>query len=456
MSAVVVEEVVSESLAPAVKERMEEFVAGVAGAAMTHPVQRQNAERYVRGLLQAGARKSLEPLVARLAGEADYQSLQQFLADSPWDSQRLVQAVVECTAPALDVEAWVLDDTGFPKDGVRSPGVKRQYSGTLGKIGNCQIGVSLHAVSERATLPLGWALYLPEDWCEDLQRRRKAKIPEDVVFQTKPQLGQALVERAAGFAIDRAPVLGDAAYGDNTKLRTALGEGGIDYVLSISPDAGIFDPDTVFALPARKAGRGRPPSTARPDREAVSVEQFARSLTPEDFQTVTFRGQGKGRVRSRFAFQRITAAHPVCRDHQPPRSEWLIIEWPKGHDAPSDYWISDLPADTTPERLARLARLRWMIELDYRQLKGQLGLDHYEGRSYLLSRLASPHRAGHRRPRLPDPGAPRPKSPAAGLTLPQAVRLLEPILDCWAGHCHTCQQPIELADLSLRHAPQNE
>jgi len=169
------------------------------------------------------------------------------LADSPWDPGRVIQAVVERVAPVVDAEAWVLDDTGFPKDGVRSPGVKRQYSGTLGKIGNCQIGVSLHAVSERATLPLGWALYLPEDWCEDLQRRRKAKIPEDVVFQTKPQLGQALVERAAGFAIDRAPVLGDAAYGDNTKLRTALGEGGIDYVLSISPDAGIFDPDTVFA-----------------------------------------------------------------------------------------------------------------------------------------------------------------------------------------------------------------
>jgi len=383
MSAAVMERSLPESLAPGVKERMEGFVAGVAAASMSHPVQRENAERYVRGLLGAGARKSLEPMVERLAGEADYQSLQQFLADSPWDPGRVIQAVVERVAPVVDAEAWVLDDTGFPKDGVRSPGVKRQYSGTLGKIGNCQIGVSLHAVSERATLPLGWALYLPEDWCEDPQRRRKAKIPEDVVFQTKPQLGQALVERAAGFAIDRAPVLGDAAYGDNTKLRTALGEGGIDYVMSISPEAGIFDPDTVFALPARKAGRGRPPSTARPDREPVSVQQFARSLSPEDFQTVTFRGKGKGRVRSRFAFQRITASHPVCRDHQAPRSEWLIIQWPKGHDAPSDYWISNLPADTTPERLARLARLRWMIELDYRQLKGQLGLDHYEGRSYL-------------------------------------------------------------------------
>jgi SRSO17 transposase len=384
MCAVVMEEAVAVSSAPMVRERLEGFVGGVAAAAMEHPVQRENAERYVRGLLGAGARKSLEPLVERLAGEADYQSLQQFLADSPWDAGRVIRAVVERVAPVVDAEAWVLDDTGFPKDGKHSPGVKRQYSGTLGKIGNCQIGVSLHAVSERGTLPLGWALYLPEDWCEDLERRRKAKIPPNVAFQTKPQLGQALIERAATFAIDRAPVLGDAAYGDNTKLRSALHGAGIDYVLSISPDTAIFDPATVFAVPERRAGaRGPAPRTARADRKAVCVEQYARSLAPEDFQSVSFRGKGKQRLRSRFAFQRITAAHPVTRDNQTPREEWLIIEWPAGHQAPSDYWISNLPADATPERLARLARLRWMIELDYRQLKGELGLDHYEGRSYL-------------------------------------------------------------------------
>jgi SRSO17 transposase len=384
MCAVVMEEAVAVSSAPMVRERLEGFVGGVAAAAMEHPVQRENAERYVRGLLGAGARKSLEPLVERLAGEADYQSLQQFLADSPWDAGRVIRAVVERVAPVVDAEAWVLDDTGFPKDGKHSPGVKRQYSGTLGKIGNCQIGVSLHAVSERGTLPLGWALYLPEDWCEDLERRRKAKIPPNVVFQTKPALGQALIERAATFAIDRAPVLGDAAYGDNTKLRSALHGAGIDYVLSISPDTAIFDPATVFAVPERRAGaRGPAPRTPRADRKAVCVEQYARSLAPEDFQSVSFRGKGKQRLRSRFAFQRITAAHPVTRDNQTPREEWLIIEWPAGHQAPSDYWISNLPADATPERLARLARLRWMIELDYRQLKGELGLDHYEGRSYL-------------------------------------------------------------------------
>ena len=382
--AVMEQETGAGSLAPAVKARMEAFVAQVAGAAMNHSVQRSNAEVYVRGLLAAGARKSLEPLVGRLDGDGDYQSLQQFLADSPWDSGRLMRAVAERVAPVVGAEAWVLDDTGFPKDGKKSPGVKRQYSGTLGKIGNCQIGVSLHAVSEDATLPLGWALYLPEDWCDDPERRRRAKIPEDVRFQTKPQLGVTLVKQAAGWAIDRAPVLGDAAYGENTQLRSELDSSGIEYVLSINPETTIFEPGAVFAVPDRKPGsRGRSPAAHHADRDPVSVGEYAKTLTDKDFQTVAFRGKGKTRVRSRFAFARVTAAHPVTRDRVAPREEWLIIEWPKGAEHPSDYWISNLPARTKPQRLARLARLRWMIELDYRQLKGELGLDHYEGRSYL-------------------------------------------------------------------------
>jgi SRSO17 transposase len=371
------------SLAPAVKARMETFVAEVTGVAMRHSVQRSNAEVYVRGLLAAGARKSLEPLVERLDGDGDYQSLQQFLADSPWDAGRLMQAVVERVAPVVGAEAWVLDDTGFPKDGKKSPGVKRQYSGTLGKIGNCQIGVSLHAVSEHATLPLGWALYLPQEWCDDPERRRRAKIPQDVLFQTKPQLGVGLVRQAAGWAIDRVPVLGDAAYGENAQLRAELDSSGVQYVLSINPDTTMFTPGTGFAVPDRKPGPGRNPAAYRADRDQVSVGAYSATLIGKDFKTVAFRGTGKNRVSSRFAFQRITAAHPVTRDRVAPREEWLIIEWPQGAEAPSDYWISNLPAGTKPQRLARLARLRWMIELDYRQLKGELGLDHYEGRSYL-------------------------------------------------------------------------
>jgi SRSO17 transposase len=168
-----------------VADRLEAFAVEVLAAAMNRPVQMVNGGAYLRGLLEQGARKSLEPMVARLGGDADYQSLQQFLADSPWDPGLVVRAVAERVIPAIGVEAWVLDDTGFPKDGKRSPGVKRQYSGTLGKTGNCQIGVSVHAVGVRGTVPLGWALYLPQDWCADTERRLRAKIPERVAFKTK-------------------------------------------------------------------------------------------------------------------------------------------------------------------------------------------------------------------------------------------------------------------------------
>ncbi len=184
--------------------RLEAFGVEVLAGAMNRPVQVRNGGLYLRGLLEQGARKSLEPLVERLGGDSDYQSMQQFLADSPWDPALVVRAVAERVVPEIDVQAWVLDDTGFPKDGKDSPGVKRQYSGTLGKTGNCQIGVSVHAVGSKGTVPLGWALYLPEEWCDDPERRRKAKIPEEIGFQTKPELAAELVERAAGWERSRA------------------------------------------------------------------------------------------------------------------------------------------------------------------------------------------------------------------------------------------------------------
>jgi SRSO17 transposase len=246
-----------------VAERLEAFGVGVLAGAMNRPVQVRNGGLYLRGLLEHGARKSLEPLVERLGGDADYQSLQQFLADSPWDPALVVRAVAERVAPAIEVQAWVLDDTGFPKDGKDSPGVKRQYSGTLGKIGNCQIAVSLHAVGSRGTLPVDWALYLPEEWCADQERRRKAKIPDEVRFQTKPELAGGLIERAAGWEIPQAPVLGDEAYGKNTELRTRLDQHGIRYVLSINADARVYEPDAVFRVPERKRRSRGPAPSAR-------------------------------------------------------------------------------------------------------------------------------------------------------------------------------------------------
>jgi SRSO17 transposase len=245
--------------------------------------------------------------------------------------------------------------------------------------------VSVHAVGRKGTVPLGWALYLPEEWCEDSERRLKAKIPEAVVFRTKPELGVGLVERAAGWALAKAPILGDCAYGKNTELRERLDDAELEYVLSVSEEVSVFAPETIFEVPApRHAGSGRQKTRPRPDREPDQIGELIKRLGPEHFKTVTFRDGPDGkRMRSRFCFLRVRAAHEWDKRSSPRREEWLIVEWAKGKDKPTDYWLSNLPADTKPERLARLARLRWKIEFDYKQLKGELGLDHYEGRSWL-------------------------------------------------------------------------
>ncbi|MDP9277464.1 MAG: IS701 family transposase [Actinomycetota bacterium] len=368
----------------AVKERLEAFAAEVLAEAMNRRVQVANGGLYLRGLIEQGPRKSLEPLVERLGGEADYQSLQQFLADSPWDPAVVVRAVCERVGRVLDVEAWVLDDTGFPKDGQDSPGVKRQYSGTLGKIGNCQVGVSVHAVGGKGTVPLGWALYLPEEWCADEERRRKAKIPAEIEFKTKPELGVELVERAASWEVPAAPVLGDCAYGDNTDLRRRLDGAGRSYVLSVSPQTAVFAPETAFEVPERKGKTGRPRSRPQPDRKPEPIGALIERIGPGHAQTVAFRDGPDGEpVSSRFIFLRVRASHEWQKRPSPPPEEWLIAEWPEGEERPTDFWLSNLLPEAEAERLARLARLRWRIELDYKQLKGELGLDHYEGRSWL-------------------------------------------------------------------------
>jgi SRSO17 transposase len=371
-------------VAPGVVDRLAVYFADVASG-LVRSEQRRAAEYYARGLMEAGARKSLEPLVARMGGTSvEYEALQHFLADSPWDPAVIDRAVAERVCAVIEPVAWVIDDTGVPKDGKRSPGVKRQYSGTLGKIGNCQITVSLHAVSTKGTVPLGFRLYLPEDWCEDSERRKKAKIPDSVAFATKPTLSGDLVARAAGWKIRRAPVLGDQAYGNDAKLRTRLHKDGIDYVLSAGPECDVYLPGTVFTVPERKPGsRGPAPSALATDTDPQSIGELISGLAPDAFQPLAFRDVDGGQLVSRFAFVRVIAANPVDRLREEPREEWLIAECPEGHEQPINYWISNLPTDTDPEQLARLARLRWMIELDYKQLKGELGLDHYEGRSYL-------------------------------------------------------------------------
>jgi SRSO17 transposase len=232
---------------------------------------------------------------------------------------------------------------------------------------------------------LGWALYLPKVWCDDPDRRAKAKIPEEVVFKPKGVLGAELIERAASWGLAKVPVLGDSAYGVNYEVRTRLDDAGVRYVLAVGPDTNVFVPGTEFHPPrARRKG-----ARARPDRDVERVDQLIGRLAEAQLEHVAFRDGPDGQPRtSRFLFTRIRMAWiprgPGGKNAQwPPREEWLIAEWPEGEPQATDYWVSNLPLDTPHERLARLARLRWKIELDYRQLKGELGLDHYEGRSWL-------------------------------------------------------------------------
>jgi SRSO17 transposase len=373
-----------ETPAVEVRERLAGFVLEVVGRLPLRR-QRENALLYVRGLIEHGGRKSLQPTLFRLEETpARYESVQQFLADSPWDPELLVKACAERVALEIGVSAWVVDDTGIVKDGKHSPGVKRQYSGTLGKIGNCQIAVSVHAVGARGTLPLGWRLYLPEEWCDDWERRRKAKIPDGICFQTKPELAADLCQQAAAWEVPAAPILADSAYGDDTSFRTRLAELELEYVVAVRAETSVYGPETTFAVPQRNSRTGRPRTVARPDRKPESVRSLAERLPATAWTMLPCRTTPAGEdVPSRFAFVRVVATHPVRNHNRRPRQEWLIIESPETEEAPTDYWLSNLPEDESPERLARLARLRWTIELDYRQLKGELGLDHYEGRSYL-------------------------------------------------------------------------
>ena len=335
-----------EAPAVEVRDRLLGFVEEVA-ARLPLRRQRENALLYVRGLVEQGGRKSLQPTLFRLEqSPACYESVQQFLADSPWQPELLIRACAERVAPQIGVVAWIVDDTGIVKDGKYSPGVKRQYSGTLGKIGNCQITVSVHAVGERGTLPLGWRLYLPEEWCDDLARRRKAKIPDEIVFETKPQLAGDLCEQAAGWQLPTAPILADSAYGDDAGFRTRLAELELEYVVAVRAETSVYSPETTFAVGERAGPVGRPRTVARPDRKPESVQALARRLPRRAWQRLPCRTTPTGEdVASRFAFVRVVATNPVRNRHQSPRQEWLIIEWPEGAQAPSDYWLSNLGED---------------------------------------------------------------------------------------------------------------
>jgi SRSO17 transposase len=281
----------------------------------------------------------------------------------------------------IEPEGWVIDDTGLPKDGRLSPGVARQYCGVLGKTANCQVLVSVNAVTDRASCPLGWRLFLPEEWDADAERRKRAKIPEQVRHREKWRLALDVLDELLEWGLERRVVQSDGGYGDITAFRVALEQRELEYLVQVKGATSAHPADAAPVTPAYK-GRGRPPKARYPDKP-TSLRDLVLKAGHDAARPVTWREGDRGPLTSRFIALRVRPANDAQRQHDGVLPErWLLAEWPTGKDEPVKYWLSNLPADTPLARLVQLAKLRWRIEHDYRELKQCLGLDHYEGRSY--------------------------------------------------------------------------
>ena len=343
---------------------------------------------YVTGLLLPLERKSVEPMAARLAPArtgAVHQSLLHFVGVSPWRDEAVLEAVREQVLPALDgVEAWIIDDTSFPKKGKHSVGVARQYCGQLGKQDNCQVAVSLSVANSSASLPAAWRLYLPKSWAADADLRHEAGVPDDVGFQTKPAIALGQLGDAVARDLPRGVVLTDAGYGNDSGFRQGITALELPYCVGILSSTTVWAPGTGPLAPKPWSGRGRPPTKLRrgEGRRPASVKALAFDLPEDAWQDVTWREGSADPLRSRFARVRVRPAHRDEKRAEPWPEEWLLVEWPGDEEEPSKYWLSTLPGETSLQHMARTAKLRWRIERDYRELKQEVGLGHFEGRGW--------------------------------------------------------------------------
>jgi SRSO17 transposase len=362
------------------RKRLEHFLTDLVEP-LGRSERRHWADVYVRGLLLDGERKSIEPLAARVP-DGNVQALQQLVGQSPWDWLPVWERLAKrMTAELAPDPAWVVDDTGFPKQGTHSVGVERQYSGTLGKVGNCQVAVSLHHVGDQGHAILGWRLYLPARWATDPARRQAAGIPDAVVFKPKWQLGLDLIDQARAWGLPDRLVVADAGYGDATEFRDGLEARRLAYVVGIASTVGVWIRPPKATVPPYE-GRGAPPTRhAYGTQRPLSAQQAAAQAT--GWKTIRWRHGTKGWLTSRFVALRVQPSHGFVQGEPPHKEVWLLVEWPAAEPAPTKYWLGDLPASTPLRRLVRVAKCRWAIEQDYQQLKEELGLDHYEGRGWM-------------------------------------------------------------------------
>ena len=348
-------------------------------------------EAYCIGLLLPCERKSVEPMAAITAPErvsAQHQSLMHFISQGGWCDEKILRKVREMVVPEMErhgpIEAWIIDDTGFPKQGKHSVGVARQYCGRLGKQDNCQVAVMLSMANHHSSLPVAYRLYLPKEWAEDGERRRKVGVPDDITFETKTDIALAQVRWACEADLPRGVVLMDAGYGASTELRRSIAALGLTYVAGILPNTTVWT-SGAEPLPAKRwSGRGRPTKLMRRDAEhqPLSVKELAFNLPSRVWRKVTWREGAAAPLSSRFARVRVRVAHRDYRLGERRPEEWLLVEWPKGEKEPTKYWLSTLADDISFYRLVDYAKLRWRIEHDYKELKQEVGLGDFEGRGW--------------------------------------------------------------------------
>jgi len=363
------------------ESRFAKYVEGIASV-IGHADRVRPLWDYCVGLMMPCERKSVEPIAALTAPKrvgAQHQSLLHFVNQAPWSDEKVSAKVCEMVLPEIErhgpIEAWIIDDTGFPKKGRHSVGVDRQYCGQVGKQDNCQVAVSLSIANHYASLPVAYRLYLPKEWAEDGERRRKAGVPEDICFKTKLEIALDQLTWACEAGLPRGVVLMDTGYGCDAKLRMSTTALGLMYVAGVKPNILVW-------APGIEPPRGRKSIKRRPDEPYLtSVGELALGLPAKAWRTIKRREGAADWLSSRFARMRVRVAHR----HAPAESqaeEWLLIEWPEGEKKPTKYWLSTLPEDISFRKLVDITKLRWRIERDYQELKQEVGLGHYEGRGW--------------------------------------------------------------------------
>jgi len=372
------------------EERFSAYVEGLVSV-LGHADRARPLRDYCLGLMLPGERKSVEPMAAMTAPQrtaAQHQSLLHFIGEGGWSDEAVLAKVRDMVLPEIEqhgpIEAWIIDDTGFPKKGKHSVGVARQYCGQLGKQDNCQVAVSLSIANHAASLPIAYRLYLPEEWVADTDRRRKVKVPEEVNFQTKHEIALEQIRAACQTGVPRGVALFDAGYGNNKAFRADITALGLTYIAGILPNITVCGPGMGPLPPKSWSGLGRPPKLLRRDSEhqPVSVKQLALGLPKQAWRKVEWREGSNEHLSSRFARIRVRAAGRDFKRSESRAEEWLLIEWPEGEVEPIKYWLSTLSAKIAFRRLVYLAKLRWRIERDYHDLKQEVGLGHYEGRGW--------------------------------------------------------------------------